>query len=147
MNNEHLIWEKHIHLIENKVSKNVSVLYKTNKLINFKCLRSIYFWFIHPYINYANIAWASINKTKLKKLFGKQKQVARIEFNQDRFRHALPLLKTLNTLNVYQITLLQVLLFVDKIRSVHTQDKSQRERVIMPNIAFMHHVWLLGTAF
>ena len=40
---EHLIWKKHIHLIENKVSKNVGVLYKTNKLINFKCLRSIYF--------------------------------------------------------------------------------------------------------
>ena len=53
---EHLIWKKHIQLIENKVSKNVGVSYKTSKLINSKCLQSIYFSFIHSYINYANIA-------------------------------------------------------------------------------------------
>ena len=93
-------------LIENKVSKNVGVLYKASKLINSKCLRSIYFSFLHSDINYANIAWASTNKTNLKKIFGKQKQVARIIFSQDRFTHARPLLMTLNALNVYQINLL-----------------------------------------
>ena len=31
---EHLTWKKHIQLIENKVSKNVGVLYKASKLIN-----------------------------------------------------------------------------------------------------------------
>ena len=96
---EHLTWKKHIQLVENKVSKNVGVLYKTSKLINSKCLRSIYFSFMHSYINYANIAWASTNKANLKKLFGSQKQAARIIFNQDRFTHAHPLLKTLNALN------------------------------------------------
>ena len=104
-------------LIENKVSKNVGVLYKPSKLINSKCLRSIYFSFIHSYINYASIAWASTNKTNLKKLFGKQKQVAPIIFNQDRFTHARSLLKTLNAINVYQIDLLQVLLFMHKIKT------------------------------
>ena len=29
--------------------------------------------FIHSYMNYENIAWASTNKNKVKKLFGKQK--------------------------------------------------------------------------
>ena len=67
--------------------------------------------------HYANIAWASTNKTKLKKLFGKKKQAARIILNQDRFTHAHPLLKTLNALNVYQINLLQVLLFMHKIKT------------------------------
>ena len=37
-------------------------------------------------------------------------------FNLDRFAHAHPLLKTLNALNVYQINLLQVLLFIHKIK-------------------------------
>ena len=60
---EDLTWKKHIQLIENKVSKNVGVLYKASKLINSKCLRSIYFSFIHSYINYANIVWASTNET------------------------------------------------------------------------------------
>ena len=114
---EHLTWKKHMQLIENKVSKNAGVFYKTSKLINSKCLRSIYFSFIHSYINYANIAWASTNKTKLKKLFGKQKQAARIIFIQDRFTHARPLLKTLSALSFYEINLLQVLLFMHKIKT------------------------------
>ena len=59
---EHLTWKKHINLIENKVSKNVGIVYKTSKLINSKCLRSIYFSFIQSCINYANIAWVSTNK-------------------------------------------------------------------------------------
>ena len=68
-------------------------------------------------INYANIAWASTNKTKLKKLFEKQKQAVRIIFNQDRFTYARPLRKTLNALNLYEINLLQVLLFMYKIKT------------------------------
>ena len=75
-----------------------------------------YFSFIHSYINYSNIAWASTNKTNLKKLFGKQKQAVRIIFNQDRFTHARHLLKTINALTVNQINLLQVLLFMHKIK-------------------------------
>ena len=39
---ERLTWKTHIQLIENKVSKNVGVLYKTSKLINSKCLRSMF---------------------------------------------------------------------------------------------------------
>ena len=61
--------------------------------MNSKCLQSIYFSFVHSYINYANIAWASTNKTELKKLFRKQKQSARIMFNQDRFTHAVHYLR------------------------------------------------------
>ena len=72
---------------------------------------------MYSYVNYSNTAWASTNKTKLKKIFGEQKQVARIIFNQDRFTHARPLLKTLNALNVYQINLFQVLLFTHKINT------------------------------
>ena len=78
---EHLTWKNHIQLIENKVSKNVDVLYKTCKLINSKYFRRIYFSFIHSYIQYANMAWDSTNKTKLKKIFGERKQAARIILN------------------------------------------------------------------
>ena len=86
-------------------------------MINSNLLQSIYFSCKHSYINYANIAWASTNKTKLKNLFGKKKQAARIIFNQDRFMHTRPLLKTLNVLNVYQMNLLQVHLFIHKIKT------------------------------
>ena len=55
-------------------------------------------------------------KIKLKNLFRKQKQAVRIIFNEDKFTQARPLLKTLNALNVYQINLLQVLLFMHNIK-------------------------------
>ena len=67
-------------------------------------------------INYANIAWASTNKTKLKKLFEKQKQAVSIIFNQDRFTYARPLLRTQKTQKI-QINFLQVLLFMHKIKT------------------------------
>ena len=92
---EHLIWKKHIQLTENKISENVGALYKTSKLINSKCFPRIYFSF-YSYINYVKITWASTNKPKLKKLFRKQKQAARIILNQDRFTHACQILNALN---------------------------------------------------
>ena len=131
---------------------------------------TVYFCFIHSCINYANIAWASTNNTKLKKLFRKQKQAVRVIFSQSRFTHACPLIKTLNALNVHQINLLQVLLFMLKIKtnsspgiflhrfqtinhkyatrySRNDFKEPKRERLIMPNITFMRSVRVFGTAF
>ena len=67
-------------------------------------------------MNYANIAWASANPTKLKKIHYLQKQAARIIFNEDRLCHSRPLLKDPNALNVYQINLYQNLNFIDRIK-------------------------------
>ena len=57
---ENLTWRKHINIIENKISKNIGLLYKAKFLLSQKCLKSIYFSFVHSYINLANIAWAPI---------------------------------------------------------------------------------------
>ena len=67
-------------------------------------------------MNYVNIAWASINQTKLKKIHYLQKQAARIIFNEDRLCHLRPLLKNLNASNVYQINLYQNLNFMHRIK-------------------------------
>ena len=63
---ECLTWRKHISCIENKISKNIGILYKSKFLLNQNCLKCIYFSFTHSYLNYANIAWASTHQTKLK---------------------------------------------------------------------------------
>ena len=55
---ENLTWRKNIYIIENKISKNIGLLYKAKFLLSQKCLKSIYFSFVHSYINYANITWA-----------------------------------------------------------------------------------------
>ena len=45
-------------------------------------LKNGYFSYIHSYLNYANIAWASTYSTKSKKVYLKQKDAVRIVFNQ-----------------------------------------------------------------
>ena len=44
---------------------------------------SLYYSFIHTYLNYGNIAWVSTAKTKLKKHYIQQKQAVRIVFNEN----------------------------------------------------------------
>ena len=115
---KHLTWKKHIQLTENKISKNIGVLYKTSILINSKCLRETFTPLVDTLILIMQISHGlALIKLNLKKLFGKQKQAVRIIFNQDRFTYARPLLKTLNALNVHQINLMQVLLLMHKIKT------------------------------
>ena len=110
---ENITWKDHIQTIENKISKNIGILFKAKCLLNRKCLRSIYFSFINCYLNYANIAWGSTQKGKLKKLFKQQKHASRIIFDKEITDHSCPLLKSLNALNVYQLNIFQsmVLMF------------------------------------
>ena len=107
MIDEILTWKTHVELVENKISKNVGILFKASRSLNSKSLRSIYFALVHPYINYANIAWASTNKTYLNRILGKQKQVARIMSSDGISIPSRLLMKELNVLNVYQTNILQ----------------------------------------
>ena len=113
---ENLSWKNHIELLESKIAKNIGVLYKSSKLLNTKCLKSIYFALIHSYINHANIAWGSSCRTGLKNILIKQKQASRIIFHKDRLTHARPLLKDLKALNVYQLNLYQVTSFMYQVK-------------------------------
>ena len=55
-------------------------------------------------------------RTGLKKIFLKQKHAMRIIFNKNRLAHARPLMRELKALNVYQINLYQVIIFMYKIK-------------------------------
>ena len=78
---------------------------------------SICFALVDPYINYANIAWAITNKTYLKRILGKQKQAPRLMSSDDISVPSTLLMKKWNILNVYQINILQHVLFMFKVKS------------------------------
>ena len=63
---ECITWKGHIRTVENKIAKNIGLLYPDKQLLNTSSLKSIYFSYIHKYLNYANIAWASTQKTNFK---------------------------------------------------------------------------------
>ena len=80
-------------------------------------MKNIYFALVHPYINYAKIAWASTNKTYLKRFLGKQKEVARLISPDDIPISSRLLMEELNILNVCQINILQHLIFMFKVKN------------------------------
>ena len=44
---EHLSWIDHINTLENKLSKNLGLLYKAKPFLNAKAMKSLYFSFFH----------------------------------------------------------------------------------------------------
>ena len=58
---EHLSWKNHISVVENKVSNNIGILQKAKNIFSKRCLKTLYFSFVHSFIasyilNYGNIA-------------------------------------------------------------------------------------------
>ena len=49
--------------IENKIAKNFGLLFKAKPILNKQSLLSLYYSYIHTYINYANVAWGSTYMT------------------------------------------------------------------------------------
>ena len=51
---EHFSWTDHINILENKLSKNLGLLYKSKHFLN--GMKSLFYSFFHSYLNYGNIA-------------------------------------------------------------------------------------------
>ena len=100
---EYISWIDHVRTLENEIAKNIGLLYR--QFLNEDSLKTLYFSYIHSYLNYANIAWESMYVTKLKRVYLKQNHAVRIVFNKDKLTHSIPLFKNLNALNVYQINI------------------------------------------
>ena len=88
MLNENVNWQEHIHTVENKRAKNIRLLYCAKYLLSESSLKYIYFVYIHSYLNYANIAWGSTYRTKLKAIHLLQKLSVRIIFNENNMTHS-----------------------------------------------------------
>ena len=67
--------------------------------------KQLYFSFINCHLNYANIAWASTNKSNLQALCRHQKHAARIINFKDKFTSAKPLFEQINTMTVDQMNI------------------------------------------
>ena len=121
MLDQHISWIDHVRTVENKVAKNISLLYGGSQFLNDDSLKTVYFSYIYSYLNYADILWASTYATKLKKGYLKEKHAVSIVFNKDKLTHSKPLFENLNALNVYQINIYQHLNFMQKCINNHIQ--------------------------
>ena len=102
-------WKKHIKYIENKIAKNLGLLYKARPFLERNALLALYYSCIQTYINYTNIAWGSTCRANLKKL----------TVNKN-MQYVLFLIKTnLHTqrkfLNIYQLNILNNIIFMFRV--------------------------------
>ena len=111
---ENLSCKQKIELPSSKISKSIGILYKSRDVLSKQCLNQLYFSFIHSYVNYANIAWASTSKSKLERLYRCQKHAARVIYHKDRYTHGSPLLNYMKALNVFELNVFNILCFVYK---------------------------------
>ena len=77
---EDLSWKEHLEYTENKIAKSIGFINKAKPFLDKDSLLPVYFSYIHSYINYVNLAWASSHKVNLKKIYSQQKHVLRIVF-------------------------------------------------------------------
>ena len=100
--------------------------------LNDSCLKQIYFAYIYIYLNYANIAWVSTHKIKLKKVQSKQKHALRITFSQSKTSPSELLFLNLNVLNVYQTNTFQFVQLMHKIKNKCSAYLPETIRSTMP---------------
>ena len=113
---EHLTWKEQTTVIENKVLKRLGILYRARRVLDSStAFKKLWFSFIHCYLNYGNIVWASASRTKLNKLGSKQKQALGIVKNE--FTDAKKIMIRMKVLNIYKLNIYQILNFMFKIKA------------------------------
>ena len=93
LSDENLSWKEHLKYTAKKIAKSVRLMYKAKPFLDKDSLLSLYFSYIHSYINYANLAWESTYKTNMEKIHSQQKHTLKIVHNKDRYYHTKELLR------------------------------------------------------
>ena len=105
---ENLSWIDHINTLENKLPKNLGLLYKVKPFLNTKAMKSPYFSFLHGHLTYGNIAWCSTSMTKLRNIFSKQKQAIKtisVTSLDYKILKSEEILDRLGILNIYKLNI------------------------------------------
>ena len=79
------------------------------------CLSTLYYSYIHTYLSYVNLSWASTNRTNLKELLSQQKHAIRIVNNKTRLEHTKELLSSQKILNLCKLNILNTAIFMHKV--------------------------------
>ena len=75
---EQLTWKPHIAYIQNKIAKNIGIIFRLSTFMPKHVLRTLYCTLVLPYFSYCNIVWGSTYQSRLKKLCILQKKIVRI---------------------------------------------------------------------
>ena len=119
MVDENLTWNDHMHILENKLSKIIFLLYRAKPYLDKNTMTTLYFSFFHSYLNYCNLAWESTTKSKLRNIASQQRQaVNTIPKNDNQeITNSRNFMEENGILNVYKLNLYQVLNFMFRVHN------------------------------
>ena len=108
----YLNFRYHIKYLEGKISRNVDLLFKLNKVLPASALITLYNSFIYPYLSYGIVLWGTVGKTHLKKLTSQQNKAVRAIGCYDWRTSANPLFARFKIFKLHDIYSLEVAKFV-----------------------------------
>ena len=114
---EHLSEKDYIKYVENKFVENIDFLYREKIIINENSLHTLYFSYIHTYLNYANSACGSIVRKNLKKTIQLTKACNTIINNETRFYNTKKISKSKTILNASKLNIASVAVLMFHIRN------------------------------
>ena len=97
-----LTWKDHIKHINCKLRKGTEILYKIRDFVPRNILKSLYYSFIQPYVDYNILNWSSTSTSNLECIRISLKKAARIISFKHRQEHSAPLFKNLEILPLDQ---------------------------------------------
>ena len=92
-------------ITENKIAKNMGILYKARPYLDIIALLCLYYSYIYSYLKYANKVWCSTNITFLKNPQSQQKRAIRSIIHGNKFAHTREHFKENNILTIYQLNI------------------------------------------
>ena len=114
---ENLNWKEHIKYTENKIAKNLGLLYRARPFLERNAVLTFYYSYMQTYINYVNIAWDSTYRTNLKKINSQRKHAIRITFNKNKFAYTREIFKEQKIFNTYQLNILSNIIFMHRVEN------------------------------
>ena len=93
-----LLWKEHIQSINLKIRKGIGVLYNLKEYVTQSTLKTLYYSFIQPYLDYNIINWSSAPPTNLDCIKVSTNKAVRTILSKRKREHALPFFKELGIL-------------------------------------------------
>ncbi len=100
---EHLSFQYHIDTLCAKISKSLYIINRAKNLLPTSCLLTLYYALVHSHLNYCCTIYGSATKTRLQKLFLKQKHAIRIISNANYRANTSPLFKRHKILPIFDL--------------------------------------------
>ena len=109
-----LNWTSHIAHVKNKISKGVGIMLKARNYVTNKCLKTLYYSYIYPYLIYCIEIWGISPQTHLTPLLLLQKKIVRIMTYSTFYTHTAPIFKELQILTVDKLVVHRIAIVMYK---------------------------------